>query len=225
MKQRRQLPPSHWVLESPACVCVQSCLTLYNHTAFQAPLSMEFFRQEYWRGLPLPPLGIFLTQGSNPHFLHLLHWQADSFSLCHLGITLPQVTSGAQKGQWGDWGRGSEEHTDEEAPLHRGLCLSGPYQWGLGRSLLCPIHLGCQVSSSAPEAREIWVVWDHSQGHQGSYFQAPSTSRYVTSDSYTSEHINSCECAPNQWQDEKTQSQHRNLEQQNRHFWATGTEQ
>ena len=97
----------------------------------------------------------------------------------------------------GGLGRGSEEHTDDEAPLHRELCLSGPYQWGLGRSLLYPIHLGCQVSSSAPEAREIWVVWDHSQGHQGSYFQAPSTSRYVTSDSYTSEHINSCKCAPN----------------------------
>ena len=29
--------------------------------------------------------GIFLTQGSNPHFLCLLHWQADSLPLCHLG--------------------------------------------------------------------------------------------------------------------------------------------
>ena len=29
--------------------------------------------------------GIFLTQGSNPHLLHLLHWQVDSSSLCHLG--------------------------------------------------------------------------------------------------------------------------------------------
>ena len=25
--------------------------------ACQAPLSMEFFRQEYWRGLPCPPPG------------------------------------------------------------------------------------------------------------------------------------------------------------------------
>ena len=25
--------------------------------ALQAPLSMEFSRQEYWRGLPFPPLG------------------------------------------------------------------------------------------------------------------------------------------------------------------------
>ena len=28
---------------------------------------------------------IFPTQGSNPCLLHLLHWQADSLPLCHLG--------------------------------------------------------------------------------------------------------------------------------------------
>ena len=31
------------------------------------------------------PQGIFLTQGSNPHLLHLLHWQADSLPLSHQG--------------------------------------------------------------------------------------------------------------------------------------------
>ena len=36
---------------------------------------MEFSMQEYWSGLPLPTLGDFPTQGSNPR---LLHWQADS---------------------------------------------------------------------------------------------------------------------------------------------------
>ena len=29
--------------------------------------------------------GIFLTQGSNLDLLHLLHWQANSLPLCHLG--------------------------------------------------------------------------------------------------------------------------------------------
>ena len=29
--------------------------------------------------------GIFLIQGSNPCFLHLLHWQADSLPLSQLG--------------------------------------------------------------------------------------------------------------------------------------------
>ena len=31
----------------------------------QASLSVGFPRQEYWSGLPFPPLGIFPTQGSN----------------------------------------------------------------------------------------------------------------------------------------------------------------
>ena len=34
--------------------------------------------------------GIFLTQGSNPHLLHLLHQQADSLPLHHLGS--PKLT-------------------------------------------------------------------------------------------------------------------------------------
>ena len=39
----------------------------------QAPLSMEFPRQEYWSGLHFLLQGIFPTQGSN---LYLLHCQA-----------------------------------------------------------------------------------------------------------------------------------------------------
>ena len=41
---------------------------------------MEFSSQEHWSGWwPFPLLqGIFLTQGSNPHLLHLLHCWADS---------------------------------------------------------------------------------------------------------------------------------------------------
>ena len=41
------------------CVLVaQSCPTLCNATdSHQAPLSMEFFRQEYWSGLPFPSSG------------------------------------------------------------------------------------------------------------------------------------------------------------------------
>ena len=41
----------------------------------QAPLSMEFFRQEFWSGLPFSSPGIFLTQGLIPHLKEL---QADS---------------------------------------------------------------------------------------------------------------------------------------------------
>ena len=37
---------------------------------------MIFPSQEYQSGLPFPIPGIFPTQGSNPHLLCLLHWQA-----------------------------------------------------------------------------------------------------------------------------------------------------
>ena len=39
-----------------------------------APLSMEFFRQEYWSRLPFPLPGVFMTQELNPLLLLLLHW-------------------------------------------------------------------------------------------------------------------------------------------------------
>ena len=48
----------------------------------QAPLSVGSSRQEDWSGLPFPPPGFFPTQRSN---LHLLHWQADSLPLGHMG--------------------------------------------------------------------------------------------------------------------------------------------
>ena len=44
----------------------QSCPTLFVTpwtAAHQAPLSMEFSRQEYWSGLPFPPPGVLLDAG------------------------------------------------------------------------------------------------------------------------------------------------------------------
>ena len=42
-----------WVFFWCVCEVAQSCLTLIPWTAAcQAPLSMEFSRQEYWSGLP-----------------------------------------------------------------------------------------------------------------------------------------------------------------------------
>ena len=65
-----------------------SCLTLWESSwtrARQAPLSMGISRQEYWRGLLALLRGIWPTQGSNPHLPCLLHWQANSLPLSHLG--------------------------------------------------------------------------------------------------------------------------------------------
>ena len=55
----------------------------------QAPLSMEFSRQEYWSGLPFPTPGDLPDPGIEPGdktciCWHLLHWQANSLPLHHL---------------------------------------------------------------------------------------------------------------------------------------------
>ena len=45
--------------------CVQLFATLWI-AALQAPLSMEFSRQEYWSELPSPPLGDLPNPGIEP---------------------------------------------------------------------------------------------------------------------------------------------------------------
>ena len=50
--------------------------------ARQAPLSVEFSRQEYWSGLPFPPPGDLPNAGIKPVSPAL---QADSLLLSHLG--------------------------------------------------------------------------------------------------------------------------------------------
>ena len=39
-------------------------------SAHQAVLSMGFFKQEYWSGLPFPPPGVLPTEEPNSHLLH-----------------------------------------------------------------------------------------------------------------------------------------------------------
>ena len=51
------------------------------HHSLPGPLSMRFYRKEYWLGCHVLLQGIFPTQGSNPHLLHLLHWQVGSLPL------------------------------------------------------------------------------------------------------------------------------------------------
>ena len=69
------------------CPVIQSCPTLCDTKDCSLPGSSihDVFRQEYWNGLPFPSPGDLPTQGSNPHFLHLLDWQADSLPRIPLG--------------------------------------------------------------------------------------------------------------------------------------------
>ena len=48
--------------------------------AYQAPLSIGFFRQEYWSGFPLPSPPDLPDPGIEPDLLRFLHWQADSLA-------------------------------------------------------------------------------------------------------------------------------------------------
>ena len=52
--------------------------------AHQATLFMGFSRQEYCSGLPFPSPGD-LPNPRNPSLLSVLHWQAGSLPLNHLG--------------------------------------------------------------------------------------------------------------------------------------------
>ena len=66
-------------------VCSVVFNSLQLHGARQAPLSMDFSRQEYWSGLSFPTPGDLPDTGIKPRSLCLLHWQADSLPLSHLG--------------------------------------------------------------------------------------------------------------------------------------------
>ena len=77
------------------CVCsvAQSCLMLRDsmeNVAYQAPLPMGFPGKNTGMGCHFPLQGIFLTQGWNPR---LLHWQAGSLPLSHLGGPQPEGLS------------------------------------------------------------------------------------------------------------------------------------
>ena len=82
--------------------CVLSCFSCVRlfatpwTLAHQAPLSMEFFRQEYWIGLPFPTPGFHPNPGIEPRSLAL---QADSLLLLSLGK--PDLDTKCVHCQWG----------------------------------------------------------------------------------------------------------------------------
>ena len=65
------------------CVCVFSYVQLFM-TPCQAPLSMDFPRQEYWSGLPCPPPEYLPDLGIEPMSPASPALQADSLQLSHM---------------------------------------------------------------------------------------------------------------------------------------------
>ena len=71
-----------------SCLCMLSLVQLFVTpwtVACQAPLSMEFSRQEYWSRLPYPCSGDLPDPGIRKGLLHLLCWQVGSLSLAPPG--------------------------------------------------------------------------------------------------------------------------------------------
>ena len=51
------------------CMCVLSGVSVFATSctvAWQAPLPVELFRQEYWRAMPFPPVGDLPNPGIEP---------------------------------------------------------------------------------------------------------------------------------------------------------------
>ena len=77
---------------------VSNAFTTLWTIAGQAPLSMRFYKQEYWSGLPFPPPsglpypGIKPTSPASPVFANLA-LQADSLAPSHLGSFVNNLKS------------------------------------------------------------------------------------------------------------------------------------
>ena len=81
------------VSSSEKCVCVSVCVPAQWCPTLLQPYGLRPVRLLCPWGFPGRTTevgcfllqGMFLTQGSNPHLLHFLHWQADSLPLLCLG--------------------------------------------------------------------------------------------------------------------------------------------
>ena len=94
------------------CMHAQSCPTLFDPMFCSPPSSsvLEFL----WNfpgkntgvGCHFLLQGIFLTQGSNPSLLCLLHWQSDSLPLHHLRTQVKRwMEVGGGRGEGNDWNK------------------------------------------------------------------------------------------------------------------------
>ena len=63
--------------------------------ACQAPLSMGFFRQEYWNGLPCPPQALIKYGCLKKDFLCPASGNSDLVNLTRLGIHIVEETAGS----------------------------------------------------------------------------------------------------------------------------------
>ena len=86
------LPISFWKALLDLSLCLHGCVlshSVVSDSATPQTVAARFLcpcDSPTWVGCHVLLRGIFLTQGSNPHLLCLLHWQAGSLPLSYLGI-------------------------------------------------------------------------------------------------------------------------------------------
>ena len=133
--------------------CVQLFVTQWI-ISLQAPLSMEFPRQEYWSGLLLqgnfPTQGIFLTQGLHPCLLWFLHREADSLSVSH--VQQRRLKGSSQRGRkkmnriWILSSHGREGCKKVGVICNVKSCRGNAEEWKLLTGIVC----SCSVIYSQP---------------------------------------------------------------------------
>ena len=122
------------------CACVLSHVQLFVTpwtVAHQSPLSMGFFRQEYWNGLPCPPPGDLPDPGIEPISPASPAVQADSLLLSQTHLDANQIKGEihiriftAQTTQ-----RTASRERGMNTPALRGQ--SPPWGGGVSRSCVC----------------------------------------------------------------------------------------
>ena len=132
--------------------------------AHQAPLSMTFSRQKYWSGCHALFQEIFLTQGSSPGLICLLHWQVFYVSYIESSrktsvsalLTMPKPLTMWITTNCGKFFKRWEYHltcllrnlySGQEATVRTGHGTTNWFQIGKG------IHQGCMRNTGLDEAQ------------------------------------------------------------------------
>ena len=123
-----------------------SCVQLFTipwTLARQAPLSMEFSRQESWNRLPFPAPGNLPDPEMEPRLWHLLRWQVDSLPLMPPGDLPYNANTGIR---WDD------------------ICEVSKTMTGIQKTCVFTVMLLLRVFSCGPFLKSFWICHNVASG-------------------------------------------------------------
>ena len=131
-----------------------------GNALFQVPLSMGLPRQEYWSGLPFPPLGDLPTPGIELASLHSVHWWVYSLPVCHLGS--PSLGSKCFK----EWAVVASMHSTIGKWKFHGA-VKGHWSWSPGFTVLLGMSLTSVIRDKLANllsgSSSIWCFWQEQE--------------------------------------------------------------